>query len=214
MKTLTFVLSLLFLVSCGKDNTSGGSAQNKSFPDPIRTDAEIHTVTATMNGLMIQGTMGNYAIPLPAGQYEYHYEKQLVVVEYRDRGPRMKVYNALGRQIYNGGAVMMNKILKLDDTAFTVEYIDQQQQRPRVLAMNSEGRILVNHLVADRIRAEAAYGVVAVSYKIGAVERVMVMRANGQVLIPDTAQFISPRLEIAPYVITLRHSRGVEQIRY
>jgi hypothetical protein len=214
MKTYSFILSLLLLFSCGKNNTSGhpkGAPGMNNYTGPLTPETKILSVQDTMNGIMVQGTTANFAIPLPnRGDYNYRFKDQLVVVTYQDRGPRVKIYNAIGKQLVNGSTVMQNARVTLDGTAFAIEYYENT--RERMIAMNSAGQVLVNNLVADKIRADVNYGIVAVTYKNGTSERVLVVRDNGQLLVSDTRSYITPRVSIEPYDIIIRHSAGVERI--
>jgi hypothetical protein len=211
MKTISFALSLLFLVSCGKDNKSGSRPEPHFRTDPIVTDAEITEVTNTRNGVMVQGTQANFAIPVTRVTNIFR-SRNLVGVIYDQGGLRVKIYNALGRAVFNQNMIMRQPRVNVGDDVAAIDYIDSRG-RNRVLAVNTFGKVLLK-ITAEAIRAKADYGVVAITFRTNTGERAIAMKANGKILLRDNRNYSQPRFTIDPYVLILRHSQGVEQIAH
>ena len=208
MKTLSFILCLLFLTSCGKKNTSGGSKGGFNS-EHFRADAEINEVVNTRNGVMVQGNVTNFAIPL-SSIYHYRFSKQLVVVTYEDRGTRVRVYNALGRMVLEGSQVTSNAVVSLSDSIAAIEFQDRIGNS-RLMAVSSAGRILINNLSADDIRAKVGNSVVAVTYRRNGIERALAIKINGQVLVSDASTYVQPRFTVDNYVLVFRHTYGMQE---
>ncbi|MES2526073.1 MAG: hypothetical protein V4598_03265 [Bdellovibrionota bacterium] len=207
MKTITFILCLLFLASCGKKNTTGN--KTGSFSEEFRADAEIHEVLNTRNGVMVQGNAANFAIPV-SSVYRYKFSKHLVAVTYEDRGTRVKVYNALGRLLLDGSQVMSDAIVTLSDSIVAIEYRENIRDS-RLVAVNATGRYLINNLSADDIRAKVGNNVVAVTYRRNGVERALAIKGNGQILVSDSSTYVQPRFTIDSYVLVFRHTYGMQE---
>ncbi len=208
MKTISFILCLLFLVSCGKDNKSGSRPDNFQS-EPFLTDAEITDVTNTRNGVMVQGTQANFAIPVTRVTNIFR-SKNLIGVIFDNGGLRVKIYNALGRAVFNETMIMREPRVNVGDDVAAIDYIDSRGNA-RVLAVNTAGKVLIS-LTAQAIRAKADYGVVAITYRTNSGERAIAMEANGRVLVPDNRTYSYPRFTIDPYVLIFRHSQDVRQI--
>lgn len=208
MKTFSFFLCLLFLVSCGKKNTTGSRGTN--FSEPFVSDAVITDVVTTRNGVMVQGNLSNFAIPV-INVTNIFKSKNLVGVIYDDRGLQVKIYNAMGRAVYQTTDAVRNPQLNIGDDVATLE-VQERNLQSRVIAVNTAANILFD-VSADAARGNAEYGVAVITYRRGQTERALAMRANGQVLIPDNRNYVSPRFELDPYVVIFRHAQGVEQIR-
>ncbi len=210
MKSISFILCLLFLVSCGKDNKSG-SRPNNFKTDPYLTEAEITDVTNTRNGVMVQGTQSNFAIPVTNVTNIYR-SRNMIGVIYDNGGLRVKIYNALGRAVFNESMIMREPRVNVGDDVAAIDYLDQGGNY-RVLAVNNAGKILLS-FSAESIRAKADYGVVAITYRSASGERAIALEANGRVLLADNRSYIQPRFTIDPYVLIFRHSQGMEQIAH
>lgn len=204
MKTLSFIFCFLLLVSCGKKNTSGSPGNN--FSEPFVSDAVITDVVTTLNGVMVQGNLANFAIPV-INVTNIFKSKNLVGVIYEERGLRVKIFNAMGRAVYQSPGSVRNPQLNVGDDVATLEVLDLNNQA-RVFAVNTSGAILFE-ITADAARGDAEYGVAVVTYRRGSTERALAMRANGEVLFPDTRNYISPRFVLDPYVLILRDGQGV-----
>ena len=207
MKTISFILCLLFLTSCGKKNTTGN--KNVTFFEEFRDDAQITEVVNTRNGVMVQGNRRNFAIPI-SSVYHYRFSKHLVAVTYEDRGTRVKVYNALGRLVLDGSQVMTDSIVTLGDSIVAIEY-REMNRNSRLTAVTATGRILINNLSADDIRAKVGNSVVAVTYRRNGVERALAIKITGQVLISDASTYVQPRFTVDNYVLVFRHTYGMQE---
>lgn len=210
MKSISFILSVLFLVSCGKDNKSGSRPTNFKT-DTFQSEAEINDVSNTRNGVMVQGNQANFAIPVTNVTNIFR-SRNLIGVIYDNNGLRVKIYNALGRPVFNELTLMREPRVNVGDDVASIDYIDGRGNS-RVLAMNFSGKILFQ-FSAEAIRAKADYGVVAVTYRTSSGERALAMKANGVVLVQDSRNYVQPRFTIDPYVLILRHSQGIEQIAH
>ncbi len=204
MKTLTSILCLLFLVSCGKKNTSGSRGTN--YSEPFVSDAVINSVQPTLNGVMVQGNISNFAIPVINVRNVYD-SSNLVGVIYDDRGLRVKIYNAMGRPVYESPGAVRAPLLNVGKDVATLE-VREHNGQSRVIAVNTSGRIIFD-ITADAARGNAEYGVAVITYKRGTTERALGMRANGEILFPDNRNYSSPRFILDPYVLILRDDRGV-----
>lgn len=213
MKTLIFTLGFLVLFSCGKDNKSGSRNGDVSQKDPYTTEnigtAEIIRVTETRNGIMVEGTVKNFAIPV-YNITNIFKSRNLVGVIYQGNGLHVRIYNALGRLLLDGNTMMTNPRLNVRDDIAGLEYQDRTG-RSRYIAVNTN-RTLID-LVAEDIRGTVDYGVVAVTYRNSGIERALAMKSTGRTLLADRT-FVRPRFRIDPYVLILEHDRGIEQIQH
>lgn len=212
MKTLLFTLGFLVLFSCGKDNKSGSRGNNVSQPDPYRTEtagAEIIRVTETRNGIMVEGTSRNFAIPV-YNITNIFKSKNLIGVIYQNAGLHVRIYNALGRILLDGQSVMTNPRLNVRDDIAGLEYQDRTG-RSRYIAV-STNRTLID-ITAEDIRGTVDYGVVAVTYRNAGIERALAMKFTGRTLLSERT-YVRPRFRIDPYVLILEHDRGIEQIQH
>ena len=207
MKTISFILCLLFLASCGKKNSTGN--RSGSFSEEFRADAEINEVVNTRNGVMVQGNVKNFAIPVSSA-FNFRFTKHLVAVIYEDRGTRVKVYNALGRLVLDGALVMSGAVLNMSDSVVAIEFRDNLRGS-RLTAVTANGRILINNLSADDIRAKVGNTVVAVTYRRNGIERALAINTNGQVLVSDATTYTQPRFTVDNYVLVFRHSFGMQE---
>ncbi len=208
MKISTFILCLLFLASCGKKNTSGGESGGYKS-EYFRTDAEITEVVNTRNGVMVQGNVANFAIPLTS-VYEYRYSKQLVAVTYEDRGTRVKVYNALGRLVLDGSQIMSSPVVTLSESIAAIEF-QELSGNSHLVAVTSSGVTLIHNLSADNIRAKVGKSVVAVTYRRNGIERALALKIDGEVLVSDSKTYIRPRFTVDNYVLVFRHTYGMQE---
>lgn len=208
MKPISFILCFLFLVSCGKKNTTGSRPDNFTT-EPFVTDAEITSVSNTRNGVMVQGTQTNFRIPVMNVTNIFR-SRNLVGIIYDNRGLKVKIFNALGRAVYDQATVMRRPRLNVGDDVAAIDFIDNQG-RARALAVNVSGKILLQ-LTADSVRAKTDYGVVAITYRRNSAERAVAMKANGRVLFPDSRNYTRPHFRIDPYILTLSHAEDVERI--
>ena len=209
MKTLTFILCLLFLVSCGKNNTSGSRPQTILPPDPIHSDSEIVRATQTRNGVMVEGTTTNFAIPV-FNITNIFKSRNLIGVIYLEGGLRVRIYNASGKMLLGSNVNMTNPRLNVRDDIAGLEYQDRTG-RSRYISVNTMRTLL--DITADDIRGTVDFGVVAVAYRRAGIERAVAMKATGETLFADRP-YVRPRFTIDPYVLTLNHSRGIEQIQH
>lgn len=212
MKTLIFTLSLLFIVSCGKDNKSGSTNERMPVtPDPIRAGqtAEIIQARETANGVMVEGTVKNFAIPV-YNITNIFTSKNLIGVIYMDGGLHVRIYNALGRMVMGSNANMTNPRLNVRDGIAGLEFQDRNG-RSRYIAVNLNRAIV--DITAEDIHGAVDYGVVAVVYRNAGVERAFALKSDGRALFPERT-YVRPRFQIDPYTITLEHSRGVERIQH
>ena len=207
MKNISFILCLLFLASCGKKNTTGN--KTGAYSEEFRADAEINEVVNTRNGVMVQGNVLNFAIPVTS-VYHYRFSKHLVAVTYEDHGTRVKVYNALGRLIVDGSQVMGNAIVTLSDSIVAIES-RENLRNSRLIAVTANGRYLINNLSADDIRAKVGNTIVAVTYRRNGVERALAIKTNGQVLVSDATTYVQPRFTVDNYVLVFRHTYGMQE---
>lgn len=204
MRTSTFLLCLCLLVSCGKKNTTGSRGTN--FSEPFVSDAIITSVQETRNGVMVQGNLTNFAIPV-INVTNVFTSKNLVGVIFDDRGLKVKIYNAMGRPVYQSSGVVRQPRLNVGDDAATLETYEAGGQS-RVIAVNTAGTTLFD-ITADAARGNAEYGVAVITYRRGSTERALAMRANGEILFPDNRSYFSPRFTLDPYVLILRDNQGV-----
>lgn len=208
MKILPFIICLLFLASCGKKNTSGAS-KNAFGSEEFSADAEIIEVVNTRNGVMVQGTTTNFAIPLNR-IYQYRFSKQIVAVTYEDRGTRVRVYNALGTLVLDGARIMKGAIVTLSHSIAAIEY-QENDGASRLVAVSSTGKILVSNLSADDIRAKVGNKALAVTFRRNGIERALAIRENGQVLVSDSSTYVQPRFTMDDYVLVFRHTYGMQE---
>jgi hypothetical protein len=160
---------------------------------------------------MVQGTQANFAIPVTRVTNIFR-SRNLVGVIYDQGGLRVKIYNALGRAVFNQNMIMRQPRVNVGDDVAAIDYIDSRG-RNRVLAVNTFGKVLLK-ITAEAIRAKADYGVVAITFRTNTGERAIAMKANGKILLRDNRNYSQPRFTIDPYVLILRHSQGVEQIAH
>ena len=173
MKTISCILALLFLVSCGKKNTSGSRGTN--YSEPFVSDAIITDVVSTRNGVMVQGNLSNFAIPV-INVTNVFKSKNLVGVIFDDRGLKVKIYNAMGRPVYQSVGTVRNPLLNVGDDVATLEVLEYNGQS-RVIAVNTAGATIFD-ISADAARGNAEYGVAVVTYRKGSTERALAMRAE------------------------------------
>jgi hypothetical protein len=214
MKTHSFVLVLLLLVSCGNDNKSGKRPDNfvsDPYKAPYSSDAEITNVVRTRNGVMVEGTRRNFAIPVSSVTNIFK-SRNLVAVIHDNRGLRVKLYNANGKEILNRPGVMRNPRVNVGDDIATVEFTDVMG-RGHIFAINYSGKTLVN-ITAEAVRGKADYGVAAITFKVNNQNHAIVVRANGRYLLRDRKTYIRPEFTIDPYMVILRHGEGIEQIAH
>lgn len=204
MKTLTFVLCLLFLVSCGKKNTSGSRGTN--YSEPFVADALITNVARSLNGVMVQGNLANFAIPVINVRNVFE-SQNLVGVIYDENGLRVRIYNAMGRMVYQTPGIVRNPLLNVGKDVASLEVLEANGQS-RVIAVNTSAQIIFD-ITADAARGDAEYGAAVVTYRRGSTERALAMRANGEILFADNRTYIAPRFTLDPYVVILRDAQGV-----
>ena len=204
MKTLSFIFCFLFFVSCGKKNTTGSRGTN--FSEPFVADAVITNVVTTLNGVMVQGNLANFAIPVINVKNIYE-SQNLIGVIYDENGLRVKIYNAMGRQVYQTPGIVRVPLLNVGKDVASLEVLESNGQS-RVIAVNTSAQIIFD-ISADAARGDAEHGVAVVTYRRGSSERALAMRANGEILFPDNRNYISPRFTLDPYVLILRDAQGV-----
>lgn len=209
MKIATLILTLLFIISCGKENKSGSRPEPLLSGDPIRTDAEIISATETRNGVMVEGTATNFAIPV-FNVTNIFRSKNLIGVINLETGFRVRIYNALGKQLLVTPGNLTNPRLNVRDDVAGLEYQDRTG-RSRYISVNTS-RTLVD-ITAEDIRGVVEHGVVAITFRNQGIERAFALKASGQVLFAERT-YLRPRFRIDPYVLILEHSRGVEQIQH
>lgn len=208
MKTCSFLLCLFFLVSCGKDNSSGSRppGQDQIAPDAFRSEAVINQVQITRNGVMVQGNVANFAIPV-SQVTNYYYSRNLIGVIYEDQGLRVRIYNSMGHMVLVGDFTSTNIRLNIRDDIAGLEY-QTHRGSSRYIAVSTTQRLL--DVSADDIHGEVKHGVAAVVYRNDRIERVIAVKADGRVLVPDHRTYVRPRFTIDPYDLILSHTQGIE----
>ncbi len=207
MKTLSFILCFLFLVACGKNNTSGSKPAVDTFTENFNTELEIQDAQYVGRSLRVTTNSGAFNIHAPNSYFKW--KKNIIAVISQDGSSGITIYNALGRKLLTTPVSAAVAELHVEDDLAVVT-LRNMQGRTTLYAVNASGRKLINGLTGRDMHVKTGAKLLTVTY-FSDRPTAYAVRSNGEVLVKNTRGYADASFSISTYVVVFRHRGGIEQ---